>query len=92
MDYLCEKRDEHYHLNHFNIHQLTYLCKKLSCSDGNDFPDQVYQFLSTVASKLSYSDIIDMLEDVTKINDDTELADVSILLRKSSIIDTLYYF
>ena len=79
MDYLFEKRNEHYHLNHYNIHQLTYLCKKLSCVEGNDFPDQVYQLLAGVASNLNYADISDCLEDVTRIDDEPEQADMSVI-------------
>ena len=82
MNYLFEKRNEHYHLNHFNIHQLTYLCKKLSRVEGNDFPDQVYQLLAGIASNLNYGNITDCLEEVTKINDEPEQADGALMQGK----------
>ena len=69
MAYLCEKRNEHYHLNHFNIHQLTYLCQMVSSSEFTDFPDQVYQLLSNVAPNVSAADITSCLEEVTRIDD-----------------------
>ena len=79
MDYLFQKRNEHYHLNHYNIRQLTYLCKKLSCVEGHDFPDQVYQLLAAVAHNLSYTKISECLEEVTKINEEPEQAEISIV-------------
>ena len=79
MDYLHEKRNEHYHLNNFNIQQLTYLCKKLSCHQENSISDQVHQLLACVASGLSAGEINDILEEVTKIDDDVEVEEISII-------------
>ena len=76
LKYLSEKRNEHYHLNHYTIHQLTYLCKSLSRVEGLDFDDQVYQLLARVASDLTYDIISDSLEAVTKIDDDLEQPNV----------------
>ena len=71
-----EKRNKHYHLNHFNIIQLTYLCKKLSCNDHeNNFPDQVYQLLARFSTELSYEYISDCVEEVTKYSEDLEYED-----------------
>ena len=82
MNYLFDKRNKHYHLNHYNIHQLTYLCKKLSRVEGNDFPDQVYQLLAGIASNLNYGNITDCLEEVTKITDEPEQADAGLVQGK----------
>ena len=64
---------EFYHLNHFNINQITYLCKQLaSCTDG-DFPDQVYVLLESVNKNISPSSsdyILEAIDNVTKIDDD----------------------
>ena len=80
MNHLCEKRNKYYHLNHFNIHQLTYLCKKISLSEAADFPDQVYQLLSVIAPNIAASDIVACLEEVTKIDDVLDDEDDSCML------------
>ena len=73
-----EKRVEYYHLNHYNINQITYLCKTLaSCKDG-DFPDQVYVLLESVNCNMSSSQnevILEALDSVTKISDDSDSDD-----------------
>ena len=79
MNYLCEKRNRYYHLNHFNIHQLTYLCKKIS-SEAADFPHQVYQLLSVVDPNISAAEIVACLEEVTKIDDLPDDEDDSFIL------------
>ncbi|XP_076818192.1 E3 ubiquitin-protein ligase rnf213-alpha-like [Clavelina lepadiformis] len=68
MSYLTAKRGEHYHLNHFNIHQLTYLCKQLAGSDGNDFTDQTYMLLRSVSDNVNDDTLLECLEEVTRID------------------------
>ena len=80
MKYLCEKRNRYYHLNHFDIHQLTYLCKKISSLQAADFPDQVYQLLSVVTPNISATEILAYLEKATKIDDTSDDGDNSIIL------------
>ena len=76
--YLCEKRNTYYHLNHFNIHQLTYLCKKISSEA--DFPDQVYQLLSVVDPNISAAEIEKCLKNAIKIDDVSDDGDNSFML------------
>ena len=78
-NYLLEKRNQHYHLNNFNINQLTYLCKKLACDDKKDFPDQVYQLLARFASNISYPFVSECLDEVTKIKDEIDSGDNSLV-------------
>ncbi|XP_078489225.1 E3 ubiquitin-protein ligase rnf213-alpha-like [Ciona intestinalis] len=74
--YLSEQRSEHYQLNYFNIHQLTYLCKELANSaDINDFPDQVYALLTSVKKETHFDELIDLLDDATRVeNEDHEMS------------------
>ena len=90
MGYLFQKRNEHYHLNHYNIRQLIYLCKKLSCVEGHDFPDQVYQLLNAVACNLSYTKIFECLDEVTKIDEAPALANL-LVNGKSSLYKSLKF-
>ena len=61
MTYLTENRNKHYHLNHFNIQQLTFLCKELACSSAG-YKNQVYQLLASVLPDVEKSTIIQCLE------------------------------
>jgi len=71
--YLNDKRTQHYHLNHFSIHQLTYLCKSLAkTEDVEDFPDQVYCLLKFLVDDPSFENVADALDMATRITDTDE--------------------
>ena len=85
--YLFEKRNKYYHLNHFNIHQLTYLCKELSCIKDDKLPDQVYQLLSNIAGEVSLTNILKDLERATKFIEASENTDVKVTRQGKTRID-----
>ena len=71
--YLNDKRTQHYHLNHFSIHQLTYLCKSLAkTEDVEGFPDQVYCLLKFLVDDPSFENVADALDMATRITDADE--------------------
>ena len=69
MTFLTQSRNKHYHLNHFTIQQLTYLCKELASTD--DYKDQVYQLLAFVLPAVDQDFILESLEEATRV-DETE--------------------
>ena len=69
MTYLLKNRDKHYHLNHFNIQQLTYLCKELARPGA--YEEQVHQLLAAVLPDADQDIIYECLEEATRV-DETE--------------------
>ena len=88
---MFQKRNTHYCLNYFNTCQLTYLCKKLSCLEENDFPDQVYQLLDSVAGNVSRDVISVCLEEVIKIKDKAEQVDTNYVQGKAYVSAALFH-
>ncbi|XP_076815738.1 E3 ubiquitin-protein ligase rnf213-alpha-like isoform X2 [Clavelina lepadiformis] len=85
LKYLADKRTEHYHINHYNIHQLTYLCKQLAKVDDNDISDQIYTLLASVVEGVNYDQIMDCLDEATRIDDVEQEEEVSIILDESNV-------
>ena len=81
--YLNDKRAKHYHLNHFSIHQLIYLCKNLAKTEYvDDFPDQVYCLLKFLVDDPSYENVADALDMATRIADTEEQEEIELGLTK----------
>jgi len=70
MNYLSQNRNKHYHLNHFNIQQLTYLCKELAST--TDYKDQVYQLLASVLPEVDQDIILTSLKETFRVNDNEQ--------------------
>ncbi|XP_076810012.1 E3 ubiquitin-protein ligase rnf213-alpha-like isoform X1 [Clavelina lepadiformis] len=63
---LNEIRKQFYHLNHFSIQQITYLCKELAGVDEfGVIPDQVFTLLACIKRDVSDKDIIQLLQEAT---------------------------
>jgi len=64
---LTEKRSIFYHLNHFNIHQIIYLCRQLAgVTHKDELPDQVFTLLSLIKPNVSREEIIKCLGEATE--------------------------
>ena len=74
MTFLTQSRNKHYHLNHFTIQQLTYLCKELASTD--DYKDQVYQLLASVLPDVSEDIIASCLEAAFQQDEDEEAEEI----------------
>lgn len=86
MRYLNEKRSKFYHLNHYTIHQITYLCKNLAKTNENgEFPDQVHCLLSSVLKGVSHENIVENLDEATRITDNDDSVTVEENKRKTLI-------
>ena len=61
------KRNQFYHLNHFNMHQIMYLCQELAgITDGGHIPDQVFTLLELVKRGVEKKEIFMLLLEATK--------------------------
>ena len=79
MEYLVLNRNKYYHLNHFNIQQLTFLCKELACGSSANFKDQVYQLLASVLPQVDREAIIDCRYEAMEVDDgDEHLESISV--------------
>ena len=73
---LSEKRCSFYHLNHFSIQQITYLCRELSRVTYNRrLPDQVYTLLSLIKPDISHDEIVRCLGEATEDEDKKDEAE-----------------
>ncbi|XP_076810018.1 E3 ubiquitin-protein ligase rnf213-alpha-like isoform X2 [Clavelina lepadiformis] len=73
---LIKKRQQFYHLNHFSIQQITYLCKELAGVDEfGVIPDQVFTLLACIKQDVSDKDIIQLLQEATKAKNDEDCTD-----------------
>lgn len=63
-------RYQHYHLNIYNIRQISYLCEKVANLKTGDIPEQALLLLSNVTKKCNYSNISKALKEATKIKDE----------------------
>jgi len=74
--HLSEKRSSFYHLNHFSIQQITYLCRELSRVTYNRrLPDQVYTLLSLIKPDISHDEIVRCLGEATEDEDKEDEAE-----------------
>nr|XP_018671622.1 LOW QUALITY PROTEIN: E3 ubiquitin-protein ligase rnf213-alpha-like [Ciona intestinalis] len=65
-----EKRENFYHLNHFNVKQTTYLCRELAnAHEGVELPDQVHTLLASVRTNITNEEIVNLLGAATKAKD-----------------------
>nr|XP_039261340.1 E3 ubiquitin-protein ligase rnf213-alpha-like isoform X1 [Styela clava] len=70
-DYINSKRLKHYHLNEYNIQQITYLCHQLATVENTALlPDQVLSLLSNDSKSLASGIIQEARDQAIKINDE----------------------
>jgi len=68
---LDEKRTQFYHVNHFNIQQIVYLCQELaSAMETKRVPDQVCTLLEFVKPDVTGDEIIELLKEATKVKEE----------------------